>query len=65
MLEVLREYLLEKPDLYLEEIAVFLRDEFEVLVSPSSIDRTLRSINSSKKTVRRVAWAAEALVKYA
>lgn len=55
MLEVLKEHLLEKPELYLEEMAVFLWDEFEVLVSPSSISRALRSSNWSKKTARRVA----------
>lgn len=55
MLEVLCEHLLEKPWLYLEEMAVFLWDEFDVLVSPSSISRALRSRNWSKKTARRVA----------
>lgn len=34
MLEVLCEHLLERPGLYLEEMAVFLWDEFDVLVSP-------------------------------
>jgi transposase len=52
MLEVLRENLLEKPELYLEEMAVFLWDG--VLVSPSSISRALLSINWSKKTARQV-----------
>jgi transposase len=55
MLEVLREHLLEKHELYLEEMAVFLWDEFDVLVSPSSISRALRSINWSKKTAHGVA----------
>ena len=55
MLDVLREHLLEKPELYLEEMAVFLWDEFDVLVSPSSISGALRSINWLKKTARRVA----------
>jgi hypothetical protein len=55
MLKVLREYLLEKPELYLEEMAVFLWDEFDVFVSPSSISRALRSIYWSKKTAHRVA----------
>jgi transposase len=44
MLEALCEHLLEKPGLYLEEIAVFLWDEFDVLVSTSSISRALKSI---------------------
>jgi transposase len=55
MLEVLREHLVVKPELYLEEMAVFLWDEFDVLLSPSSISRALLSINWSKKTARRVA----------
>jgi transposase len=55
MIEVLCDHLLEKPDLYLEEMVVFLWDEFDVLVSPSSISRALRSRNWSKKTARRVA----------
>ncbi|KFY17796.1 hypothetical protein V492_00383 [Pseudogymnoascus sp. VKM F-4246] len=55
MLETLCDHLLEKPELYLEEMAVFLWDEFDVLVSPSSISRALRSIDWSKKTARRVA----------
>lgn len=53
MLKVLREHILKKPELYLEEMVVFLEDEFDVLVSPSSISRALRSINWCKKTVRR------------
>jgi hypothetical protein len=32
MLEALREYLLEKPDRYLDEMAVFLWDEFGALI---------------------------------
>jgi transposase len=41
MLEALCEHLTEKPGLYLEEMAVFLYDEFGISVSPSSIKRTL------------------------
>ena len=37
MLDALREHLLEKPGLYQEEMAVFLWDEFDVLVSTHSI----------------------------
>jgi transposase len=55
MFDTLREYLLEKPDLYLNEMAVFLWDEFEVLVTKSSISRALSSIGWSKKAARRVA----------
>jgi len=55
MLDALREYLLEKPVLYLNEMAVFLWNEFEVLVTKSSISRALSSIGWSKKAARRVA----------
>jgi transposase len=39
MLKVLCEHLLEKSELYLEEMAAFLWEEFDVLVSTSSFDR--------------------------
>jgi hypothetical protein len=51
MLQVLQGHLLERPELYLAEIAVFLWDEFDVLVSPSIISRALRPINWSKKYI--------------
>ena len=41
--------ILEKPELYPEEMAVSLWDEFDVIVLPSSIIRTLRLIKWSKK----------------
>jgi hypothetical protein len=43
MLEALCEHLLEKPEPYQDEMAVFLWDEFEVLVSTFSISRALTS----------------------
>jgi transposase len=55
MIDALRERLLEKPGLYQDEMAVFLFDEFNVLVTPSSISRALKSIGWSKKTARQVA----------
>lgn len=48
-------HLLEKPGLYLKEMAIFLWDQFEVLISTSSISRALKSIFWSKKTTRRIA----------
>lgn len=39
MIDALCEHLLEKSGLYLEEMAIFLWDEFNVLVSTSSISR--------------------------
>lgn len=53
ILDTLREYLLGKPELYLDEMAVFLWDEFEVLVTAPTISRTFASIGWSKKTIRR------------
>jgi transposase len=55
MLEALCGHLLEKPGLYLEEMVVFLWDEFEILVSTSNISRTLKSVSWSKKAACRVA----------
>ena len=55
MVEALCEHLIEKPDLYQDEMAVFLWDEFRVLVSVSSIGRALESAGWSKKAARRIA----------
>jgi transposase len=55
MLEALREHLLEKPDQYLDELALFLLDEFRVSVSTSAVSRALKSIGWSTKTCHRVA----------
>ena len=49
------EHLLEKPNLYQDEMAVFLWDEFEVLITNFSIGRALVSIGWTKKAARRVA----------
>ncbi|KAI3112716.1 hypothetical protein CBS147330_9904 [Penicillium roqueforti] len=53
MLEALCDHLLEKPGLYLEEMAIFLWDEFLMLASTSSIRRALVSKGWSKKTARQ------------
>jgi transposase len=55
MLDALVEYLSIKPNLRLDEMVVFLWDEFRVLVSTASISRALHSIGWSKKQARRVA----------
>jgi hypothetical protein len=55
MLDALREYLLKKPGLYLDEIAVFLYNEFGIYVSILSISRSLKSIKWLKKTTRYIA----------
>ncbi|TPR10100.1 RNase H family protein [Aspergillus niger] len=55
MLEALCEHLLEKPGLYLDEMAMFLWDEFGLQVATSSISRALSSVGWSKKTVQQKA----------
>jgi hypothetical protein len=55
MLEALCERLLEKPDLYQDEMVVFLWDEFRILVTTYSISRALASVGWSKKAARQIA----------
>jgi transposase len=55
MLDALCERLLEKPDLFLDELVVFLWDEFEVFVTTATISRALKFIGWSKKKARQVA----------
>ncbi|KAJ5732371.1 hypothetical protein N7493_003852 [Penicillium malachiteum] len=55
MLEALCNHLLEKPGLYLDEMALFLWDEFGTYVTASSIRRALISKKWSKKTARQKA----------
>jgi hypothetical protein len=54
MLETLRQNLLEKVVQYLDEMVVFLWDDFEALVITSSINRALASIDWSNNAARRV-----------
>lgn len=53
MLEALCDRLLEKPTLYLDEMAVFFWYEFDIYVSTCCIRKTLTSIGWSKKAVRQ------------
>ena len=55
MLKALREYLLDKPERYLDELAILLADDFDVLITPVSISRALASMGWSKKSSRRIA----------
>jgi hypothetical protein len=57
MLDVLREYLLEKPGLYQSEMVDFVHKEFGVRVTTSSIARALHSIGWTRKKIRRLAKA--------
>lgn len=55
IMDALCEHLREKPDLYLDEMAVFLWDEFKILPATTTISRRLKSIRWSKKVAHRVA----------
>jgi hypothetical protein len=55
MLSALLEQLIEKPELYQDEMAIFLYDEFDALVTTPTISRALASGGWSKKAARRVA----------
>ena len=55
MLDVLCDRLAETPGLYIDEMAKFLWDEFNVLPSSSSIQRALSQVGWTKKTVRQKA----------
>jgi transposase len=55
MLKALCEHLIEKPDLYLDEMAMFLWDEFKISVTTSSIWRALAPHGWSKKIARQKA----------
>jgi hypothetical protein len=49
MIEALCDHLSEKPGLYLDEMAIFLWDEFHTLVTASSTGRSLVAKGWSKK----------------
>ena len=55
MRDTLREYLVEKPTLCLDELVVRLWDDFDRLVSISTVSRALQAMKWSKKKARRVA----------
>jgi len=55
MLSVLLKRLIKKPELYQDEIVVFLYNKFNVLVTTSSISRALALAGWSKKAARYVA----------
>jgi hypothetical protein len=55
MLSALLEHLIENPELYQDEMANFLYDEFEVQVTIPTISRALASAGWSRKATRRIA----------
>jgi transposase len=55
MLDALCDHLAEKPGLYVEEMAIFLWDEFNILPSSSSIKRALARAGWTKKKAQQKA----------
>ncbi|KAK8013502.1 hypothetical protein PG991_009095 [Apiospora marii] len=55
MLDALCDRLIERPEMYQDELVAFLAAEFDVKVTRMSVSRALASIGWSKKTTRRVA----------
>lgn len=53
MLDALCDHLAEKPGLYVEEMALFLWDQFEVLPSSSSVKRALTRAGWTKKKAQQ------------
>lgn len=53
MIKALCEHLTEKPGLYLDEMAIFLWDEFRTMITASSIRRALVATGWSKKAARQ------------
>ena len=55
MLDALCEHLLRKPDLYRDEMVVYIWDEFQIRVSMSTITRALKLRGWSRKKCRQEA----------
>jgi Winged helix-turn helix len=55
MRDAVREYLRIWPDRYLDQLVVYLADEFDTLVSVSTISRELKRMGLSKKRIRQIA----------
>jgi transposase len=55
VLDALLDRLLVKPDLYLDDMAEFMWDEFNLIISTDSIRRSLKVCDWSKKKTQRVA----------
>lgn len=60
MLDALLEHLIEKPAQELDEMVLYLYDEFEQPVSRSTISRALSGAGWSRKTTRRIAQGQNA-----
>jgi transposase len=55
MLDALCDHLAEKPGLYIDEMAIFLWDEFNILPSPSSVKRALTRAGWTRKKIQQKA----------
>lgn len=55
MLDTLCDHLAEKPGLYIDEMAIFLWDEFNILPSSSSVKRALTRAGWTKKKTQQKA----------
>jgi transposase len=55
VLDALLDCLLIKPDLYIDEMAEFILDEFDMSVPEHSVRRSLKACDWSKKKTQRVA----------
>ncbi len=55
MLDALCDHLFEKPGLYLDEMVIFLWDEFQMLATASSIRSAIVSKGWSRKTTQQKA----------
>ena len=53
MLEALFDHLVEEPGLYIDVMVVFLHDEFNIPIMPSSLKRTLSTVGWTRKTARQ------------
>ena len=64
MLDALCEHLQKNPELYQEEMVLFLWEKFKVHVTTSSVARAQNSIGWSKKKICRVARGQNADLRY-
>jgi hypothetical protein len=54
LIKDLRTFLNERPSAYLDEMAWFIWDEYEVIATESTISRELKKMNWSRKAVKHL-----------
>ena len=57
VLAALLDYLLSKPDLYLDEMVEFVWDQYEVAVSTAVVQRALKTYNWTKTSAGWLNWS--------